>query len=251
MPQITTQRDARAAKKLPFCYVCGNTFQSRDEATDDHIPPETAFLPEDRVDFPLILPAHQGCNHTFNLEDEIFGQLIGLGHEAEQRQDRLTITGASDVAGNFYAMLEDFDLRGAIRRWVMAFHAALYQEPLPPLTRFSTQTPLPSATTVNGIVTPDPQLQQFQDYAEQISINEQLGLVDRITANNGKLNYTCCWQRSDNGPWIAFFKLDVYAWSKLGDMKNFGIRQCIGAYASPGYIPALATHGTALWTIRT
>lgn len=251
MPQIANQRDARAVKKLPFCYVCGNAFESRDDITDDHIPPQTAFLPEDRENFPLVLPAHQGCNNTFKQEDEVFGQLIGLGQQAEQRQDRLRIYGGSDKAGNTFALLENFDLHGAIQRWVTAFHAALYQEPLPPLTRFSTQTPLPFGTFLNGVVIPDPDKPQFRDYAKQIEINEQLGLIDRISANNGNLNYKCCWQRSDNGSWLAFYKLDIYAWSKLGDIKNFRLRPCVGAYAPRGHIPALATCGTELWSVRT
>ena len=251
MPQIASQRDARAVKKLPFCYVCGNAFENRDDVTDDHVPPQTAFLPEDRENFPLVLPAHKGCNNNFNLEDEIFGQIIGLGQETEQKQDRLRIYGGSDNAGNTFALLENFDMRGAIQRWVMAFHAALYQEPLPPLTKFSTQTPFPSGKVRNGIVIPDPDRPQFRDYAEQIEINEQLGLIDHISANNGNLNYKCCWQRSDGGPWLAFYKLDIYAWSKLGDIKNFKPRPCVGAYASPGHIPALATRGTELWSVRT
>jgi hypothetical protein len=251
MPQIVSQRDARAVKKLPFCYLCGNAFQGRDDVTDDHIPPQAAFLQEDREDFPLVLPAHKGCNHVFNLEDEVFGQLIGLGHETEQQQDRLTIYGGSDKAGHTFALLENFDLRGAIQRWVMAFHAALYQEPLPPLTRFSTQTPIPAGTVVDGVVIPDTDMPQFLDYAEQIEINAQLGLVDCIRANNGSLTYQCCWQRSDGGPWLAFYKLDVYAWSQLGDIKNFRLRPCVGAYATPNHIPALATRGTELWSVRT
>ncbi len=251
MPQIVSQRDARAVKKLPFCYVCGNAFENLEAVTDDHVPPQTAFLPEDRENFPLILPTHKGCNHTFSTEDEVFGQLIGLGHEIEKGQDRLKIYDGSDTVGNTFALLGDLDLHGAIQRWVMAFHAALYQEPLPPLTKFSTQTPFPSGTSVNGMVIPDPDKPQFRDYAEQVEINAQLGLVDRISANNGNLHYQCCWQQSDDGPWLAFYKLDIYAWSKLGDSKNFGSRPCVGAYATPGHLPALATRGTELWSVRT
>ena len=249
MPQIVSQRDARVVKKLPFCYVCGNTFVGSEEVTDDHVPPRAAFLPEDRENFPLVLRAHKGCNHAFHLEDEVFGQLLGIGHTVDQTHSRLRVSGGSVRAGNAFAVLENLDLHGVIRRWIAAFHAALYQEPIPPLTRFSTQTPLPSGRFLSGELIPDPDMPQFLDYTKQIEVNERLGLIDCIRANNGKLNYRCCWQRSDMGPWFALYRLDLYDWSKPGDTENFRLRPCIGAYASPGHIPSLATRGTELWSV--
>ena len=251
MPKILNQRDARAIKKLPFCYVCGNAFAGRENATDDHVPPQAAFLPDDRENFPLTLPTHRGCNHTFHLEDELLGQLVSLANGKDASINRLKLSSGSDGAGRLFSLLENVDLHGAIRRWVAAFHAALYQEPLPPLTRFSTQSPLPSGRVVGGVVIPDTPVPQFVDYARQVDANEALGSVDCIRSNNGKLNYRCCWQRSDGGPWIALYRLDLYEWSSLGDIDNFSPRPCVGAYAPPGGIPPLATRGTELWPVYT
>jgi hypothetical protein len=253
MPSILNQRDARAVMQLPFCYVCGISFIHGACKNRDHIPPESAFRSEDRSNFPLLLPTHIECNHIFNLEDELLGQLIALSHspQPQEKISGLKIEGWLDQDGNPYAFLRNVDLHQIIKRWISAFHAALYQEPLPPTTRFSIQTPLPPAIFVSNSIQTEPDLEQFLIFERKLGVNHDLGLTDRIVANNNQLQYTCSWQRADHGQWLTFFKVDLYAWSNLGDAKNFFVRNCVGAYGIPGDIPALATRGTAVYVGNT
>lgn len=250
MPKIQTQRDARAVQKLPFCYVCATSFAPGTAKNVDHIPPEAAFLAEDRENFPLTLPTHSDCNHVFNLEDETLGQLIGLRHTRGAGANRLEIRRAIDATGDSYTFLKNINLRAMIRRWVTAFHAALYQEPLSPNVLFTIQTPMPSANLVDTYAVHEAQRQQFVMIAEHIAMNDRLGLIDAIISNNSKMKYTCYWQKTDNGQWLAFFRLDLYDWSQLGDIRHFQERPCVGSYGAPSYLPALATQGTELWSVR-
>jgi len=233
--------------KLPFCYVCGRAFETRDDINRDHIPPESAFLPEDRENFPLLLPTHAGCNHVFNLEDELLAQLITLSQPVSRRTEtnRLEID-AGYGNGKMYTLLTNVNLHEIVKRWVRAFHSALYQEPMASTTRFSIQTPLPSGSFFGNSIQVDPQRPQFKIFEERISLNTQLGLVDRIISNNGRMRYRCTWQRADDGRWFAIFQIDLYAWSILGDAANFSRRECVGSYL-PDRFPPLGTMGSELF----
>ncbi len=63
MPKLITQKDLRKAHDLPFCYLCGKAFESREQKTRDHVPPKAIFRKQDR-DAPLILHAHAECNEA-------------------------------------------------------------------------------------------------------------------------------------------------------------------------------------------
>jgi len=248
MPSILDQRAARAVMKLPFCYVCGREFASGESTNRDHIPPQSAFPPEDRKNFPLLLPTHTGCNHIFNLEDELLCQLVALAHSREEQDTpkRLEIDAGFDREGRTYTLLTNVNLHEIIRRWVRAFHASLYQETISAVARFSIQTPLPSGSIVGNAVQVDPPRPQFKLFAERIALNSQLGLTDQIVTNNGRMRYLCTWQRANNGQWFAMFRIDLYAWNSFGDRTNFDPRECVGSYIIPNHYPVLATLGTEL-----
>lgn len=252
MPSILDQRDARAVMKLPFCYICGREFALGEDRNRDHIPPQAAFLPEDRDNFPLLLPTHSGCNHIFNLEDELLCQLVELAHSQEEQESpaRLKVDAGFDLEGRTFALLTNVNLHEIIRRWVRAFHASLYQEPISAAARFSVQTPLPSGSIVGKAVQVDPQRPQFKLFSERIALNTELGLTDQIVTNNGRMRYVCTWQRADNGQWFAMFRIDLYTWNSLGDSTNFVPRECVGSYIIPNHFPALATPGTDLYLSR-
>ncbi len=137
----------RALKKLPFCYACGKQFTASDPSTDDHVPPKACFAENDR-DFPLQLPVHKGCNSGRNLTDETIGQVIALKHGElpEPRDYKLKFSFfGNEPTSPILGAVTNVDIRGEVRRWIRAFHAALYQEPLPPETRFAIETPFPAA----------------------------------------------------------------------------------------------------------
>ena len=72
---LDTQQAMRRVKELPFCYLCGEKLS--EPQNDDHVPPTSIFLPDDR-NVPLILPTHKKCNNDRSDEDQLIGQLIDI-----------------------------------------------------------------------------------------------------------------------------------------------------------------------------
>jgi hypothetical protein len=90
-------------------------------------------------------------------------------------------------------------------------------------------------------------LAQHRLFVETIKINRAARRIDFISSNNGKLRYECVWARSDSGPWICVFALNLYEWSDLGDVNNFAKRGCAGMYVTPtGATPEGAAVATEL-----
>lgn len=237
MPSLQYPRDFQRVRYLPFCYLCCRAFSEEEGDTDgDHVPPKTIFAKADR--FPLILKTHRTCNNAHHLLDEKIGQLIGLkrGYLPSDRKHRhLHIR----TDGNVGAVV-NVDVHGAIRRWIRAFHAALYLEPLPLPIKGALEAPFPNARLAPGAIRPDPVRPQHKAFVEVIKLNRAKGNVDRIVNNNGKMRYECVWaQADDKGPWLCIYALDIYAWKDLGDPR-FGQRGCVGFYQLEDGSPPVA-----------
>jgi hypothetical protein len=247
--QITTQRDARALLKLPFCYACGRPFSPGDKKTDDHVPPKACFAAHDR-NFPIKLPAHEACNLGRHLTDETFGQMMALKHgdlPAEERYRLQFSFFRNEDSNATYGALTNVDIHDEIRRWLRGFHAALYQEPLSLRTNYAIETPFPKAIRSPSGMRFEELKQQHLKFVETIKLNRAAGSIDVIRSNNDKLRYECVWDQADNGMWVCVFALDLYSWKDLGDVNNFQARGCAGLYAPPsGKAPALATVGTKI-----
>lgn len=248
---LNTQQALRRVRNLPFCYLCGKPIQPGDALNRDHVPPEALFAKADR-NFPLILRAHRHCNSAETASDERIGQLIGLKlgrAPSNPKNRRLNIRLAAREQNHArLGILQGFHIEGAIRRWLRAFHAALYAEPLRVDTRFAIQTPFPSGRIDgNRIFFEDLKSQHFR-FVETIKRDRVARNVDAIHCNNGKLRYECVWAQADNdGPWLCVFALDVYNWIDLGDVNNFHPRGCAGAYFSPLHgIPVAGAKATRL-----
>lgn len=242
MPALIYPRDFQQVRFLPFCYLCGSAFTSLDEGNcdGDHVPAKTIFAKSDR--FPLVLKTHRGCNGPFSLHDERMGQLIGLKRgylPSDPDRRHLRIVTTSD--GKLGAVV-NVNVHGAIWRWIRAFHAALYREPLPISSRAAFEVPFPSAKLKAGPLAVEPIKPQHRMFVEVIKLNRLKKNLDRIVNNNGKMKYECVWVQTDNsGPWICIFALDIYAWKDLGS-PQFGQRGCAGFYQLPdGNAPALST----------
>jgi hypothetical protein len=234
---LTTQKDARDIRDLPFCYICGNLFEEGDSINHDHVPPESIFDKTDR-NFPLKLATHQDqCHSLMNLNDEIMGQLIALihGKQPSDENDKLKIHAYKRAdSGVTMAGFDQCNLDFLIRRWLKGFHAALYHEPLDTNTKFAIQTPLPSGTIKNGQLMVDPVKEQHYKFVESIKRNRATGNLDCIESNNGKLRYECVWDKLGDNSFACVFALDLYGWKDLGDVNNFQPRGCAGLYSPPG-----------------
>jgi hypothetical protein len=120
------------------------------------------------------------------------------------------------------------DIRAIIQRWIRAFHAALYGEPLPETAMFSTYPPVPEVKPERQAVKPLPIPEVFPDFVEALKRNRTTKTLDRILCRNAKCRYECVWTRADNGTWICIYGLDLYDWMQLGDIHNFELRGCVG-----------------------
>lgn len=249
MPSLTTPAQLRGVLRLPFCYLCGKPFVQGDEKSKDHVPPKACFAMGDR-NVPLQLPTHRVCNGIHNLLDEKIGQVVSLKHGRVPpvRNRKLEFQffpplGKKDVAG----AVTNVDIKGAIRRWIRGFHAALYQQPILEGTNYAIETPFPTARLTPSGPEFDPLRPQHALFVETLKVNRAARNIDCIQSNNQKMTYECVWAQSDTGPWICIFGLDLYAWKDLGDVRNFSGRGCAGSYAMPsGVAPALATRATRL-----
>jgi hypothetical protein len=251
MFELSTQIDLRSVQKLPFCYLCGDTFTQEAEKTRDHVPPKSIFAAADR-DRPLILPTHLHCNGAQSGYDEIVGQLIAAihGKYPEPARMRLDVEVAEDAnTGAQSAWLTGTNLHRTTCRWLRAFHAALYREYLPDNdgTKFSFDPPFPVGhVDEDNEIRVDTMSPHHALFVEQMKRNRTAGRLDRIVCFNGKCVYECVWDRADGGQPICIFALNVYDWSALANTEDFPKRGCVGVYLPAKGRPAGATTATTL-----
>ena len=79
-----------------------------------------------------------------------------------------------------HVAVDNVNILGAIERWIRAFHAALYREPLSPETRFGIETPFAVAVpNPNGGVGVDSgRMRQHRQFVETIKHNRALGVIE-------------------------------------------------------------------------
>jgi hypothetical protein len=154
MPTLVGQKSLQIVnKKLPFCYICGQILSDPEKSDRDHVPPKACIANRDKAHSPLILPTHKVCNASFKIDDERVGQFLSIlhGRVTTAQNDRLERQrfSSSPVTqeGTQSESITNVDMYGVVARWVRAFHAALYMQPLPINTRFATELP-------SGVVSP-------------------------------------------------------------------------------------------------
>jgi hypothetical protein len=245
MPNLRVHKDFRAVRNLPFCYLCGRHFVANDESDQDHVPPKCTFNPRDRQT-PLTLKTHKSCNENYSVADEKIGQLIAFrrGECRTSKKLRLNL-----VHGPYLGMtaLDNLDVDSAVWRWVLAFHAALYRQPLV-VKGYSIRTPFPRFDEIDGKMVLRQLLPQHVAFVENIKQNRVFKNLDSIVSNNGNLTYECVWCKSDSGTrWFCMFAIDIYDWKKLGGRTaRIPARGCAGCYELPdGSTPENATRDQA------
>jgi hypothetical protein len=249
MVAIVNHRNLQEVQKLPFCYSCGATFARADTVNRDHVPARACFAAADRIR-PLILPAHSACNDSYKVSDERVGQFISLRHGRvpAKKNKRLSVKYFSDPkTGQLHGAVDNVNILGAVERWVRAFHAALYREPLSPATQFGIETPFAIAIPTSSGVKLDNGRKQHLLFVEKLKTNRAFGNIDRLVSNNGKLVYECVWEQATNGNWICMFALDIYDWKDLGRRSTGVAKGCVGFYQHLAAIPpTVASVATAL-----
>jgi hypothetical protein len=151
--------------------------------------------------------------------------------------------------GKTHVAIDNIEIRVAIERWIRAMHAALYEEPLSPDTRFGIETPftimVPSGQ--NEVTIDRGRIQQHRLFVETIKHNRQFDRTDRVVSRNGKFRYECVWDQATNKNWLCIFAIDIYDWKNLGNTPLGPKKGCVGFYQvlrkEP---PPAATRGTPL-----
>jgi hypothetical protein len=228
MPILETLKDFQRVRRLPFCYLCGDSFLEDDVTDGDHVPPKTAFNSRDREPA-LKLETHKKCNASFSVEDKKVGQLIALRRREKVPPSR--DQALKFVSGGGMAAVTNLNVDAAVWRWVLGFHAALYQQPLLGV-RHTLRTPFPRADEVGGQYVLQPLLQQHKSVVATIKRNRVWNNLDRIISNRGELRYECVWCLADDGTsWLCMFALDIYDWKDLGSSTPaIPARGCAGIY---------------------
>lgn len=146
---------------------------------------------------------------------------------------------------------------GVVARWIRAFHAALYMQPLPPNTRFATELPFEVISPLgNGQHIIDGGRPRQRTLCEEtITSNRLTKTLDRIVAWNGKLQYECVWVLTALHAYCVFW-LDFYHWDRLARRTAKGLRwslrAAIGRLACPSHRRVADHHWTphdAIWPI--
>jgi hypothetical protein len=232
---LRVHKHFQRVRKLPFCYLCGRSFEVGDEIDGDHVPPRAAFNPRDR-DPTLKLRTHKACNASFSVQDRKVAQLIAMRRGESPKSPRDQALQFVQYPHGMVA-LENLNVEGAIWRWVRGFHAAIYERPLPgdhePL---SIQTPFPRGEKKpDGSVAVRSILPQHLLAVDVIKRNRAAGKLDGIIAHRETLRYECVWVKADSGDAHAcFFALDIYDWKDLGShTAEIPARGCVGIYMLP------------------
>jgi hypothetical protein len=247
MVQIVSQREAREARKLSFCYLCGLALDGSQLCDMDHVPPRGIFRHDDR-NFPIKLPVHRTCNRDWQIADEKVKRIIDLlhGKDISRQSAKIRVAVASTKDGRSIPLVGDIPLRGMIGRITRGFHAALYREYLPREVKNKILTPIPEGEIINGRAILKSILPQFLPLSNMLRASIMARVSDTIISNNGKLRYESTWPQFDNGRRFCVFSLDIYDWKSLGDEVSDDKYACIGFYFLDGHIPSTATRATRL-----
>ena len=234
MPRLNTEKELQACQSLPFCYLCGQGFDSGVKSNRDHVPPKALFA-KDHHERPLVLPAHPQCNGGRSFEDDIIKQLVAaLERDQIPSSNKLRLSQATNrQSGEPIVILRTVDLRPIVWRWIRGFHAALYREYLPNDSSVLHAVHLPFAVGEirdSTVVLLTPREQQYS-FARELTRSRQARIFDQIVCYSGKCTYECVWTLSDAGQPFCVFALNIYEWHRWWPGQE--PQGCVGAYVSP------------------
>lgn len=249
MPNVISSRDFKTILKLPFCYICGGALDWH-QSTRDHVPPRGCFAQQDRMHTPLVLPTHLECNNGFKVADESLGQFLSLLHGKKPKPGAHGVTYTASVIPGL-AVNRNVNLYGAIERWVRAFHAALYQQPLPARAKFAIELPIEVVSADNEGDSEFLDIGRREQRAlceRTIAVNRSARTIDRLVGWNGKLQYECVWIPTPLHSYCVFW-INLYGWSHLAKIQLMPPKECVGFYSLfPTERPPSATTQTILVT---
>jgi hypothetical protein len=239
---ISSQSQLRRQGQPAFCYLCGRELSTPEPVNRDHCPPKGLFAPADRINFPIILPTHEACNHQWHGVDDLVGILADALHTRKKSQDtnvtkRLEAY-ALQLNGKGAPAVRNVPLPLVAFRIVRGMHALLYKSFLPLQTRHSTHVPLPAANLETGEV--EQPLEQAFVFSGAVRRALLTNTAHQVNAYNRKFRYACVWDHLSNGMPFCIFAFDIYGFHHLSPpVQNFP--KCfVGSYV-PSLVPVNAS----------
>jgi hypothetical protein len=240
--EISTQTQLRRQGLPSFCYLCGRELEGADAIDRDHCPPKGFFAPNDRANFPVILPTHRACNNAWHGADDLAGILTDALHSRQKSQDERFTKRLEAYSlpfnGQEAAALRNVPLAAIALRVVRGMHALFYKSYLPLQTRNSIHIPLPAANLDTGEV--EQPLDQAFVFSGAVRRARLTNSADQITAYNGNFRYACVWDHTDGGTPLCIFAFDIYGFHYLGPSVTNFPRCFVGMYV-PALVPADAS----------
>ena len=196
---------------------------------------------------PLKLRTHRNCNNNQSGYDELIAQLVPLlswrttASTKEVNKLRLSVHHVDALAAPLSAV-EWFPLRRIVIRWLMAFHAALYNEHLVG-GQWHFHEPFPGGDTLGQDTILHAELHAA--LALTIKKSRKAKELDVIWTNSGRFQYECVWSHFSDGSPICIFAINLYDWHLSGN-PNFPTRSCVGWYNAKNGIPSRASRATEM-----
>lgn len=245
--EILSQSQLRAHGFPTFCYLCGEPLDGPAPVNRDHCPPKGFFAPDDRENFPIILPTHEACNNRWKGADEIIGILTDALHIRKKSTD-LKRTRKIDaqlvkLGENEAAMVTNLPISPMVARIVRGMHSLLYKEFLPINTKSKFHIPLPEADAdTKSMIMPLDQSFTFSGVIRKALLTKT---ADVVRAYNGKFKYACAWEQFDNGTPFCIACFDIYGFHALSPPVSKFPKSFVGMYI-PDRKPKSAVRASGL-----
>ena len=235
MRRITTQREFKAQKNLPFCYLCGEPLDNGLPINDDHCPPKSIFNSSDRADYPIILKVHEKCNHEQHLRDEMlslfFDPLSNQGKAKKDKHQRQMDKRKVHVQfpNSQLVGYTDLPLMPFASRLVQSMHAILYKQYFPNgVIKGEIRFPF-GEVSQKGEVLSEKFKEQSLNIAKTIACSIKVDKFDCVIAYNNQFKYVCCWSPFDDIS-VCLFAFDIMNMARMASTITGLPKAVIGHY---------------------
>lgn len=175
--------------------------------------------------------AHEARNGAWSVRDERAGQLVStmIGRYPASKRTRIDVTRFTNAADgrSFFGVL-NFGLEEDVRRIVRAFHAALYDEYLPP-QGISVSLPFATGHAPTGVPEIEPPPPWHRAAVIDLLRSKHVDRLDQVVCDGNECEYACTWMPPTRGQWRCVFGLRLHRWGNLGE-PAFAQRGCVGFY---------------------
>jgi hypothetical protein len=212
--RLTTQRDFRELRRLPFCFLCGQSRDS-DHAGNAwalvHLPPLSLFDITDRSPV-LKLPCHATCHDQVS-RHRVAATFLSISSDRSKCGVENSLRAPEPVSSDTRHREQEPSPGMSVAEliwWIRGFHAALYRIFLDPtLVRWAVHIPS-GVDPHNGSAAETAQAgAQRASFVSLIENNRRARRLDQLEYYHGGCTYECVWARQDETRWVCVWSLDI------------------------------------------